>query len=150
MLRKPSLFLCNADCTNNNYHFQTLLALNSIFLIHQWVNFWGVSTAQRGAERPGNLQFCSTEEVFVQTEQGNLNNNGNFSQTPANASGFLAGDCLRNNGGPVKPPADNFNFTVNVDIPNRTSGVASTDPNGGVRNLVKLASAHDVNITVSK
>jgi len=86
----------------------------------------------------------------VQTEQGNLNNNGNFSQTPANASGFLAGDCLRNNGGPVKPPADNFNFTVNVDIPNRTSGVASTDPNGGVRNLVKLASAHDVNITVSK
>ena len=91
-------------------------------------------------ERPGNLQFVSTEEFFVQTEQGNLNNirfcNGNVSQVPANASGFLAVDCLRNNGEPVKPPADDFNFTVNVDIPNSTSGVASPDPNGGIRNLV--------------
>ena len=89
---------------------------------------------------PGNLQFCNTEELFVQTEQGNLNNiricNGNISQVPANASGFLAVDCLRNNGGPVKPAAGGFNFTVNVDIPNRTSGVASTDPNGGIRILV--------------
>jgi len=91
-------------------------------------------------ERLGNLQFGSTEEIFVQTEQGNLNNiricNGNISQVQANASVFLAVDCLRNNGVPVKPPSENFNFTVNVDIPNRTSGVASPDPNGGIRNLV--------------
>jgi len=103
---------------------------------------------------PGNLQLGGTEEVFVQTEQGNLNHiricNGNFSQVPANASGFLAVDCLRNNDGPVKPPAGGFNFTVNVDIPNRTSGVASPDPNGGIRNLVKRASGHGPNITVSK
>jgi len=74
VLRKPSLFLCNADCTNNNYHFQTLLALTAIFIIHQCVHFWGVSTAQPGAKRPGNLQLVITEEVFVQTDQGNLYN----------------------------------------------------------------------------
>jgi hypothetical protein len=55
---------------------------------------------------------------------------------------------LRNNGGPVKPAAAGFNFTVNVDIPNRTSGIASTDPNGGIRNVVKRASGHGPNITV--
>ena len=147
MLRKPFLFFCNADCTNNNYHFQTLLALTTIFLIHQRIHFWGVSTAQPGTERPGNLQVGSTEEVFVQTEQANLNNtricNGNDSQVPANDSGFLAVDCLRNNGGSVKPPADDFNFTVNVDMPNRTSGLANTDPNGGIRKLVKRASRRD-------
>jgi len=90
----------------------------------------------------------------VQTEQGNLYNtriwNGNFSQVAANAIGFVAVDCLRNNGVPVKPPAIDFNFTVNVDIPNRKSGVASPDPNGGIRNLVKRASGHGPNITVSK
>ena len=153
MLRKPSLFFSNADCTNNNYHFQNLLALTTIFLIHLRIHFWGVSTAQPGTERPGKLQLGNTEEVFVQTEQGNLNNitfcNGNVSQVPANASGFLAVDCLRNNGGPVKPPADDFNFTVNVDITNSTSHVASTDPNGGIRNLVKRASGHGPNITIS-
>ena len=106
---------------------------------------------QPGTQRPGNSQLGSTEEVFVQTEQGNLNNitfcNGNVSQVPANASGFLAVDCLRNNGEPVKPPADDFNFSVNVDIANRTSGVASTDPNGGIRKLVKRASRRDLHIT---
>ena len=90
----------------------------------------------------------------MQTEQGNLNTiricNGNISQVPANSSGVLAVDFLRNNVEPVKPPADNFNFTVNVDTPNRTSGVPSTDPNGGIRNLVKIASGHGTNITVSK
>ena len=32
---------------------------------------------------------------------------------------------------------------------NLTSGVASTDPNGGIRNVVKRASGHGPNITVS-
>jgi len=77
----------------------------------------------------------------VQSEQGNLNNlrnsNVNFSQVTANVSGFLAVDCLGNNGAPVKPPADNINFTVNVHLPNHTSGDASTDPNCGIRNLAK-------------
>ena len=90
----------------------------------------------------------------MQTEQGYLYNiricNGNFSQVAAIAIGFVAVDCLRNNGGPVKPPAIEFNFTVDVDIPNRKSGVASPDPNRGIRNLVKRANGHNPNITVSK
>jgi len=52
---------------------------------------------------------------------------------PANASGVLAVEYLTNNGGSVKPPADDFNFTVNVEIPNDTSGGDSTDRYGGIR-----------------
>jgi len=90
----------------------------------------------------------------VQTEQENLSNiricNGNVSQVPANASGFLAVDCLRNNGEHVKQPADDFSYTAKVDIPILTSGVASADPSGGIKILVTKASGHGPNITVSK
>ena len=69
---------------------------------------------------------------------------------PAKASGVLGVEYLTNNGGPVKPPADVFNFTVTVEIPNDTSGGDSTDPYGGIRTLVQRASVHGPNVTVSK
>jgi len=57
---------------------------------------------------------------------------------------------LPNNGGPVKPSADVFNLTVTVEIPNDTSGGDSTGPYGEIRTLVKRASGHGPNVTVSK
>jgi len=57
---------------------------------------------------------------------------------------------LPNNGGHVKPPEDDFNFTVTVEIPNDTSGGDSTVLFGGIRSLVKRASGHGPNVTVSK
>jgi hypothetical protein len=38
------LFSCTVDCVNNNYHFQIILALATILLIHQCIHFWGAST----------------------------------------------------------------------------------------------------------
>jgi hypothetical protein len=139
MLRKPLLFFCNADCTNNNNHFQTLLALTAIFIIHQCVHFWGVSTAQPGAERPGNLQFSNHEVVSVRKRQGNLNNvricNGRFSQLLANVSGVLAVRCLENNSGHIRPPAGGHNFNISVEITKHISSRDSTDTNGGITNF---------------
>jgi len=75
--------------------------------------------------------------------------NGNLSQVPANASGVLAVECLPNNGGLAMPQADDFYFTVSVEIPNDTLGGDSTDPYGEIRTLVKRASGHGPNSTVS-
>ena len=72
VIRKPFPFFYSADCTNNNYHFRTLLALTTIFIIHQCGHIWVASTAQPGAERAGNLQFSNAEEVPAQKKQGHL------------------------------------------------------------------------------
>jgi len=68
--------------------------LTTIFIIHQCGLFCVASTAQPGAERAGNLQFCNAEEVTAQKKQGHLKNirisNGNVSQIPANAMWALA------------------------------------------------------------
>jgi len=128
--------------------------LTTIFIIHQCGHFSVASTAQPGAERPGNLQFSNAEEVPAQKKQGHLNNirisNGNVSQIPANARWALAVEYLTNNVGHVKPPADDFNFTVTVEIPNDTSGGDSTDRYGGISSFVQRASVHGPNVTVSK
>jgi len=135
-------------------HIQHDRDRREIFIIHQCIYFWGASTAQAADERPGNLQFTNADDVSAQAKQGHLNNirisNGNVSQVPAKASGVLGVEYLTNNGGPVKPPADVFNFTVSVEIPNDTSGVYSKDPYGGIRSLIKRASGHGPNVTVSK
>jgi len=151
VLRKPFLFFHDAHCTNNNDLFQTLLALTKIFLIHQCVHFWPASTALPGAKTLGNLQFTNLEEVSVQTKQGNIRNcNGNVSQVPTYVSGVLVVECLPNNVGPVKPPADGLNVTVTVQKPNDKSGGDSTDPNGRITTLVEKWSGHGPNVIVSK
>ena len=114
----------------------------------------GVSKKQPGARKPGNEQFSNVGEVSAQKKQGNLNKlrnrNGNIFQGPANVSGVLPAECLRYNGGHVKPPADGFSFTVTIVTPNHTSGPDTTDPNDGTKTLVKRASGHGPNITVPK
>jgi hypothetical protein len=152
VLRKPLLFFCNAECTNNNYHFQTLLALTLIFIIHQCVHFCGVTTAQPGAKKPGNLQFSNHEEVSVQKKQGNLNNiricNERFYQVLANVSGVLAVECLQNNGGHNRTPAGGLNFNNTVEITKHTSGRDSTDTNGEVTTFVEVSNSNVPNITI--
>jgi hypothetical protein len=121
--RKPFLFFCYADCTNNNYHFQTLLALTTIFLILQCVHFWGASTAQPDANFPGRLQFSQAEEFQILKKQGNFNNiricNGKHADVLAHEDGVLAVQCARNNGGNVKPPVVGFTYNVSVAIPKK-------------------------------
>jgi hypothetical protein len=155
--RKPFLFFCNADYTNNYYHFQTLLALTTVFLILQCVHFWGTSTAQSGVNFPGHLQFSQAEEFQIIKKQGNFNNiricNGKHADVLANVDGVLAVQCARNNGGNVKPPAAGFTYNVSVAIPKETSGGDSTDQNGGIKTLVEIEPVHgpgrDPNFTIT-
>jgi hypothetical protein len=125
--------------------------LTAIFIIHQCVHFWGVSTAQPGAKRPGNLQFSNHEEVSVRKRQGNLNNiricNGRVYQVLANVSGVLAVECLQNNSGHNRPPAGGLNFTITVGIPKHTSGRDSRDTNGGITSLVEVSNSNAANVT---
>jgi len=152
-LWKAVSFFCNADCTNNNYHFQTLLALTTIFIIHLCVHCWGASTAQPGVKRPGNLQFSDLEAVSVRSRHGNLNNiricNGKLQQVLANVNGVLAVECRSNNGGHVRPPAGSLNFNINVEIPKYASGRDSTNRNGGITTLLEIHGGQDTNVTVA-
>ena len=151
---KLFLFFCNADCTNNNYHFQTLLTLTTILIIHLCVHCWGASTAQPGVKRPGNLQFSYIVAVSVRKRHGNLNNiticNGKVQQVLANVNGVLAVACRSNNGGHVTPPAGSLRFNINVEIPNYTSKGDSAIPNGGIERLVEITQGPDPNITVTE
>jgi hypothetical protein len=108
--------------------FQTILALTTIFIIHQCVHFWGASTAQ-----PGRLQFSSSEEVLVKKVQGNFNNvrlcNGRIHKILANESGVLALLCSFNNGGHVPPSVGELNFNISFAIPIQTSGGDPVAPN---------------------
>jgi len=151
---KLFLFFCNADCTNNNYYFQTLLALTTIFIIHLCVLFWGASTAQPGVKRPGNLQFSDLEEVSVRKRNGNFNNiricNGKVQQVLAKKNGVLAVACRSNNGGHVKPPVGSLNFNINVEIPKHKSGGDIRDPNIEITTLVELYGGRDApNVSVT-
>ena len=154
VIGKQFLFFYHVDCTNNNYHFQTLLALTTIFIIHLCVHFWGASTAQPGVKRPGNLQFSGLEAVSVRKRHGNLNNiricNGKIQQVLANKNGVLAVECRSNNGGHVRPPAGSLRFNINVEIPNYTSKGVSTIPNDGIERLVEITQGPDPNITVTE
>jgi hypothetical protein len=126
----------------------------TIFLIHQSAHFGGASTAQPGAKKPEDLQNSNPEEVFVENEKENLNNISNCKekvfQGPENASGVLPVECLLNNVVPLKLPTAGFDFTVTVETANHTSGGDGTDPNGGIKTVVKRASGHGPNGTVSK
>ena len=152
MLRKLFLFFCNADCTNNSYHFQALLALTTIFLIHQCVHFWGASTEKPGATKPPTFQFSNLTQVTIQNRQGNFKNvricNGKLNETLAHVDGVLVVTCFRNNGGHVRPPLAGLNFTITVEIPRKES-----DQNGGITTLVEIipTDGHglDPNVTVT-
>jgi hypothetical protein len=150
VLRKQFLFFCTADCTNNNYHFQIILAFTAIFLIHQSIHFSGASTAGHG-----RLSFSEAKQVHIHKKPGNVHNvricNGKPFQKLAKKFGVLAVLCSRNNGNHVTPipPVSNFDFTVILTIPrNPTNG--NPIPNGGIENLVEITSLGDPNVTVSQ
>ena len=127
--------------------------MTAIFIIYQCAHFCGSSAAQPGAERPRNFQFSNAEKVSVQKKHGNINNkkvcNGKEFQVLANVSGVLAVQCLRKNDGHITPPADSLNYNITVEVPNRTSGDDSTDPNFGIDTLVEIAFGRDPNVTVT-
>jgi hypothetical protein len=152
------LFFCNTARTNNNYHFQTLLTLISIFLIHQCVHFWGASTTQSGSNRPERSQFSKANEVRVLKKQGNFNNvricNGKVSKVLANESGVLAVECLPNNG-QVSPPVDDLTFNISFAIPrdHHTSDSDGTDQGDEIRALLEIRALRgqgiDTNVTIT-
>ena len=152
--RKPFLFYQNVDCTNYNYHFQTLLALTTIFVIHLCVHLWGASTAQAADETAGILHYRDAEDVSVQKRHGDLHNvticNGKDYQVLANLSGVLGVLCLRNDCEHDTPPAGGFNINITLEIPNFTSKGDSTIPNGGIERLVEITEGPDPNITVTE
>jgi len=127
--------------------------LNTIFIIHLCVHFWGASTVQPGVKRPGNLQFSDLEAVSVRNRHGNLNNiricNGKVQQVLENVNGVLAVECRSNNGGHVRPPVGSLNFNINVEIPKYASGRDSTNRNGGITTLVEIHGGQDTKVTVT-
>jgi PKD repeat protein len=152
VLKMEFLFFCNGDCTNNNYHFQTVLALTTIFLIHQCVHFWGASTAQPDAKKPEKLQFSTVEKVSIQKRDGDFNVricNGKDYEEKAAAGGVLAVMCPPDNGRHVKPQAGTITYNLTAVIPKETSGHHRTHRNGGITVLVEIESRTDPNVTIT-
>ena len=64
-------------------------------------------------------------------------------------SGVPAVECLKNNGGHIRPPAGGLNFTITVEIPKYTSGRDSRDTNGGITSLVEVSNDCGPNLRVT-
>jgi len=89
----------------------------------------------------------------VRKRHGNLNNiticNGKVQQVLANVNGVLAVACRSNNGGHVRPPVGILSFNTSFEITNYTLGGDSTDPNGGISNLVEIYEGRDPSVSVT-
>ena len=64
-------------------------------------------------------------------------------------SGVPAVECLKNNGGYIRPPAGGLNFNNTVEIPKHTSGRDSTDTNGGITTFVEVSNDRGPKLTVT-